>query len=260
MMKRIGWMLVLALGLLAGCSSSGHGEQEGRALRVGVMPDYPPLVFREEGKGVGVERDFAEHLSSDLERPLSLHEYTQLSDLFAALKNNEIDIIMSGISITPARQKAFAFSLPYTAIGQMTMIRLDDAARLATPGALFTGRYRVGYKNGTTGQAFVQETMDAQTQGFNSNTEATQALVNGEIDAFIHDAPTVWNLANKREYPVKLLGLYKPLTKEQLAWVMRKHDSELKQQVDTVLKSWVNNGFLMQTKTQWIPVKILSGQ
>jgi len=106
----------------------------------------------------------------------------------------------------------------------------------------------------------VKETMDAQTQGFNSNTEATQALVNGDIDAFIHDAPTVWNLANKHEYPVKLLGLYKPLTREQLAWVMRKHDSELKQQVDTVLKRWVNNGFLMQTKTQWIPVKILSGQ
>ena len=89
MMKRIGWMLVLALGLLAGCSSSGHGEQEDKALRVGVMPDYPPLVFREDGKVVGLERDFAEQLSSDLEHPLSLHEYTQLSDLFAALKNNE---------------------------------------------------------------------------------------------------------------------------------------------------------------------------
>ena len=125
MMKRMGWILVLAVGLLAGCSSNGHGELEGEALRVGVMPDYPPLVFREEGKVVGLERDFAEQLSQDLERPFSLHEYTQLSDLFAALKNNEIDIIMSGISITPARQKAFAFSLPYTTIGQMATIRLD---------------------------------------------------------------------------------------------------------------------------------------
>ena len=258
MMKRIGWILVLALSLLAGCSS--HGEPQGKALRVGVMPDYPPLVFREEGKVVGLERDFAEQLSQDLARPLSVHEYTQLSDLFAALKNNEIDMIMSGISITPAREKAFAFSLPYTAIGQMAMIRLDDAARLATPGALLSGQYRVGYKNGTTGEAFVKSAIDAQTQGFNSSTEATRALVEGDIDAFIHDAPTVWNLANKREYPVKLLGLYKPLTKEQLAWVMRKDDSELKQQVDTALKNWVNNGFLMQTKTQWIPVKILSGQ
>ncbi len=260
MMKRIGWILVLAVSLLAGCSSHGPGDSEAKALRVGVMPDYPPLVFREEGKVVGLERDFAEQLSQDLERRLSVHEYTQLSDLFAALKNNEIDIIMSGISITPARQKAFSFSLPYTTIGQMAMIRLEDAARLATPGALFTGQYRVGYKNGTTGEAFVKSTIDTQTQGFNSSTEATTALVEGDIDAFIHDAPTVWNLANKREYPVELLGLYKPLTKEQLAWVMRKNDYDLKQEVDTALKNWVNNGFLMQTKTKWIPVKILSGQ
>ncbi len=101
--------------------------------------------------------------------------------------------------------------------------------------------------------------MEAQKRGIKSKKEANKALVNGDIDAFIKDAHTVWNMANKREYQVKLLGLYKTLTKEQLAWVMRKNDSELKQQVDTVLKSWVNNGFLMQTKTQWIPVKILPG-
>lgn len=73
---------------------------------------------------------------------------------------------------------------------------------------------------------------------------------------FIHDAQTVWKLANSREHAGQLLGIYRPLTKESLAWAMGPQDAVLQQQVNEVLRQWIDNGFLT-TKARWMPVKIL---
>lgn len=253
-MRTTGLLLTLMLAWLSGCSSHPQGEP----LRVGVMADYPPLVYHDNGAVVGMEADFAKQLATDLHRPLATQEYASLPDLFQALHNGDIDIVMSGISITPQRQQQFLFSLPYTSIGQMAMIRMADAGTLTQPGAVLGGGARIGYKEGSTGAAFVQARAPGNIVGFDSNVQATQALMDGEIDVFIHDAPTVWNLANSREYKVPLLGIYRPLTREQLAWAMSKGDAGLKQQVDEVLRQWMENGFLTATKTHWMPVKILA--
>ncbi|MCG8391524.1 MAG: transporter substrate-binding domain-containing protein [Pseudomonadales bacterium] len=230
-----------------------------KTLEVGVMPDYPPVVFREGGEVTGLEADFAEQLGEALGRDIVFHEYA-LADLFAALDAGEIDIIMSGISVTAERQRQYLFSLPYTTIGQMAMIRQADAARFSTPGAITHGPFRIGYKTGTTGEMFVQAHVQGEKRGFASNAQAVQALMEGDVDVFIHDAPTVWNLANQPDQPVKLLGLYRPLTKEQLAWVMRRDNGALKADVDTVLKNWMNDGTLNRIKNRWMPVKILAGE
>ena len=223
------------------------------------MPDYPPIIFHDDDGSInGLEAEFSRQLGEALQRPVELKEY-DLAELFAALDSGEIDIIMSGISVTEERQRHYLFSLPYTTIGQMAMIRKADAARISTPGALFHSQFRVGYKQGTTGEAFVLDRVDGTTQGFVSNEAAVQALMEGDIDVFIHDAPTVWNLAQRNDYPVELLGLYTLLTKEQLAWVMRKDNQSLKSDVDAVLKEWMNNGELNRMKFKWMPVKIHAG-
>lgn len=264
-MKKSGWvrwgqagvLMMSVLVLLAGCVT--QAEPRGEPLRVGVMADYPPIIFRDDsGELAGLEVDFAHQLGEDLNRPVSFREYS-LAGLFAALEQGEIDIIMSGISITPQRQQHYLFSLPYTTIGQMAVVRLEDAAKLSAPGVLLRSDFRVGYKTGTTGEALVMEKTDNGV-GFASNAEAMSALISGQVDAFVHDAPTVWNLANNPKYRSGLLGLYKPLTSEQLAWVMAPENRLLKEQVDASLKAWMNNGELMRLKHKWIPVKILAGE
>ncbi len=256
-MRILSVMVLLCTALLSGCSSKMGG---GEPLRVGVMADYPPIIFKnEDGSLNGLEAEFARGLGDALSRPVEFYQYS-LAGLFAALDSGEIDIVMSGISVTEERQRHYLFSLPYTTIGQMAMIRQDDAPRISTPGALFHSQFRVGYKNGTTGEAMVMDRVDGVSKGFDSNEAAMQALMDGDIDVFVHDAPTVWNLANHRDYPVKLLGLYTPLTREQLAWVMRKDNRSLKSDVDAVLKEWMNSGELIRLKHKWMPVKILAGE
>ena len=255
---RLLWVVVwMIAAFLAGCAN--QAGPQGEPLKVGVMADYPPIIFdNEDGSLNGLEAEFAKRLGEELERPVAFHRYS-LAGLFAALDSGEIDIAMSGLSITEARQRHYLFSLPYTTIGQMAMIRQTDAARVSTPGALFHSAFRVGFKTGTTGEALVNARVDGDTFGFESNEAAVQALINGDIDVFIHDAPTVWNLANHRDYSSNLLGLYAPLTREQLAWAMRKDNLSLKAEVDAVLKAWINSGELNRLKFKWMPVKIQGG-
>ena len=52
------WLVVWVV--LAGCAST-H-ETPGNPLRVGVMADYPPIVFYQEGELAGLEVDFAHQL------------------------------------------------------------------------------------------------------------------------------------------------------------------------------------------------------
>ena len=233
-------------------SARGHGSE----LRIGIAPDYKPIVWKENDKIVGVEVEFAKALAKELGRKADIREIAW-EDLFAALDNGEIDIIMSGVSITPERAQRYLFSSPYMQIGQMAIIRLADVARLSAAGAMYSGMYRIGYVKETTGEKFVLQNLEGELKGFANVENGVQALVDKDIDFFIHDAPTVWRLANDAITNGQLLGIYKPLTQENLAWVMRKDNIALKNEIETVYAKWLKSGFIHKTVKKWVPVMIV---
>ena len=91
----VGWVL-------ASCANLGPAGFSEPALRVGVSPDYPPVIFERDGEIVGIEADFAHRLGSDLHRPIEFVEIP-FPDLLDALEAGEIDVVMSGLSSTPDR-------------------------------------------------------------------------------------------------------------------------------------------------------------
>src|SRR5580765_8042281 len=119
-MKGINIVKLLSAGLLlAGLAGRGldsglAAETEAAAgpLRVGITPEYPPLVFRLPDGTNGLEIDFAKALGHELGRPVEfvVLRWDQLPD---ALTDGKIDIIMSGMSVTKARQIRIRFSEPY---------------------------------------------------------------------------------------------------------------------------------------------------
>ena len=90
--------------LFSGCANTGnvHVEADPKLLRVGVSPDAPPLVFKENDKIVGLEADLAAALAVHLGKELVLVE-RPWDELIPSLTDNQIDIIMSGMSFTVAR-------------------------------------------------------------------------------------------------------------------------------------------------------------
>ncbi len=79
-------------------------------LRVGYLPNSLPFAFRnEEGNVVGFDIELAHHLASDLGLELEIVriKHDAINALFAT---GQIDIVMSGLAMTPGRMKKWNFS------------------------------------------------------------------------------------------------------------------------------------------------------
>jgi polar amino acid transport system substrate-binding protein len=226
-------------------------------LRIGTSASYPPLTFNADGKLQGVEADLAKAVGEHLKVKTQFVELAW-NELIPALNDGRIDVIMSGMSVTDARSRQVLFTEPYMKIGQMALIRTADLIQWARPTALFAKGARVGVKAGTTGEAFARTDLpDAVINSFDSIEQGTDALVAGKIDIFIHDAPTIWRLtASTATEKAGLMGLYRPLTDEYLAWAVRKQDTALANALNGSLDTLKKDGTLSRTMGRWIPIQV----
>jgi polar amino acid transport system substrate-binding protein len=250
---------LFAVGLLSAalaCAGSGVRAPGAAApLRVGISPNYPPIAFRAEGKLAGVEVDLAHELGRSLGRRVRFVELDR-DGLIPALESDEVDVVMSGMSITPEREARVLFAQPYMRVGQLVLIRAADLPRFGPRAALRRGGARVGYVRATTGAEYVaRELLRAEAQAFESVDEGVLALRTHRIDFFVHDAPSIWSISlapGERD----LMGLYQPLTEEFLAWAVSRNDPELKTRLDAVLDGWRAEGRLDPILDRWIPVRV----
>ena len=226
-------------------------------LRIGTSASYAPLTFRDAGKFQGVEADLARAVGENLKVKIELVEIPW-EELIPALNDNRIDVIMSGMSITEERSKRVLFTDSYMKIGQMALIRSADLIEWSEPTALLRKGARIGVKSGTTGEAFVRsEFPEAAITGFPDIDAGTDALAAKNIDIFIHDAPTIWRLsASTATQKAGLMGLYRPLTDEYLAWAVRLEDKGLANALNQSLDAIKKNGTLGRVMGKWIPIQV----
>lgn len=262
MKKMIGIAItVLAITMsLSGCATTGENQtlpqpivQKGQSLRIGINPTAPPLIFKEGIRTVGLEADLARALAQELGKTVRFVEL-DWNDLIPALLENRIDIIMSGMTITKARGIRIAFAEPYLKAGQMALVLRENYHRYPSLSSIKTSSSRIGVEKGTTGEFFVQqEFLLARKISFPTSEEGIQSLVEGRIDLFVHDAPVIWWMASEREAE-GLTPLSFLLTREELAWGIRKEDRELLQSANRFLETWKNDGRLQKTIAYWMPL------
>jgi ABC-type amino acid transport substrate-binding protein len=268
MFSKIGCAFLTATLWLTGCAVSVQDEGETipsamskPVLRVGVTANYPPLVAKETGvakgasKLVGIEIDLANELAKGLHKRVEFVE-TPWEQLIPALVAGDIDIIMSGMSITAGRKQKISFSEPYLRIGQMAITRISEIQKLGSLSALLNAPITVGFESGTTGESFVRANMQmAKPQPLASVDAAIAALRRHEIDAFVHDAPTAWRIGSDSAYQ-DLIGLYWPLTEEYLGWGVRISDQALRTALDAQLAAMEKDGRLTAITRKWIKVRV----
>lgn len=251
---------MLAAVLMAGTLAMGGNAAAADSpepLRVGIAPNYPPLAFKEDGQLVGIEVDFAKRLGKALGRPVVLVETPWENLAKALLEDKTIDVVMSGTSITEKRKERVDFTDSYLHVGQMVLIRTDDAGRFRTAKALDNKDVKVGFTDRTTSEHYARQHLShAQLQGFADADAGVAALRSDQIDAFIADAPAVWRVTGGfGSKETQLRGLYTPLTKEELAWAVRKGDDKLRKQLNAVLAKWKKDGTIDDVLDDWITVK-----
>jgi len=224
-------------------------------LRVGISPDYPPLAYKQDGRIVGIEADNARAVSEIIGQKMTLVEMP-FAKLLPALQAGDIDVIMSGMSVTAERSELVIFTDAYMKIGQMAIVHRDKVAQFAQPWSVYREGVRIGVEPETTGASFAATELKAAEVKFFADPKAAFAgLRSGEIDLYIHDAPTSWQLATSSENN-DLISLYSALTDEKLAWAVRKGDDRLAASLNQAQAAMKANGTLRYILNRWIPVTV----
>jgi ABC-type amino acid transport substrate-binding protein len=245
---------LLFLSLLFSCGSTQPTEP---ALRVGISPDYEPVIFKKNNQITGLEAAFAKHLGKELNREIQFVEMP-FTSLIPALQGRRIDIIMSGMSITEERQQKVKFTQPYMSISQMLLIRREEMGRFQKPGnnRYINSSIIFGAERGTTGhQLAVKHLPKNRIVPFSNFNQGLTQLKAKKIDCYIADAPMIWNYADGRKDPA-LTGVYWDFSKEQLAWAINKTNFALYRQVSSIAQKWHMQGTASNIISHWVPMRI----
>lgn len=253
-MKYISLFLIFTVSVLLGNFAFSE------TLRVGVSTNYVPVVFKDNGKVVGIEADLAKDVAALTGMTLSFVEIPW-DNLEKALNNNKIDVVMSGVSVTEERKKRVDFTKPYMTIGQMVLIKADNIMSMASKMSMYSAGKRFGVEKNTTGEQFVtSEFASSKVLSYKSVKEGIKALKADKIDYFIHDAPTIWQYTVlPRTQDKELFGLYEYMTKEPLAWAVKKGNTRLLEKLNTALSTMQSRGLVNKAVNQWIPLTIEVG-
>ncbi len=220
-------------------------------LRVGVTPNVPPLVYRQDGQVVGLEVEFAEGLANHLDQRLEFVE-VKWDDQIDYLVAGRTDIIMSGMSVTDMRRIRIAFCSPYAKTGQMALIRRKDIQRFKAGYYSLVEIPSIGAIRDTTGDVFIRSRFpDTHKVFFDTLDDGVRAVIRDKIDILFYDAPSVVLAAAKFESHLAFIP--KIYQTEYLAWGVRKDNTELLTEANAYVAELKKNGRLKEMVNRWIP-------
>ncbi len=245
--------LILALLVFSGCAATlPPAPVDRNPLRVGITPDYPPMIFKQDDKVTGAEADLALRLAEKLGKSVQFVEL-RWDQQIPTLMEAKIDIIMSGMTITDARRARIDFTDSYFKSGLVTLIRSEDAAKFNSLKAIRESRSTVGVVAGTTGETFVRKNFPNALNivAFPKANDAVYLLKNMRIDLMVDDAPSIVWLVSENEGTLK--GFWEPFNEERMGWGVNRDNREFLNQVNTVLRNWKKDGTLKEVLNKWLP-------
>ena len=227
-------------------------------LTVGSDTAFPPFESMNGSVAEGFDVDIADAIAKDL--GLTLNFTSQKFDtLIPQLKaGGTFDIIFSGMTITPEREKEISFSAPYVDSNQSIAVvkgkfaQLDgnDAAAINTA---FTGKI-IGVQSGTTGEAWTKENLKGVKQivPFDDALGAFSALNAGKVDGVVNDLPVTAYLV-KTSYTGDEIVAEIP-TGEQYGIGIAQSNPDLKKAIDDSLAKLKANGAYDAIYKKWFGV------
>ncbi|TKB09880.1 transporter substrate-binding domain-containing protein [Desulforhopalus sp. IMCC35007] len=252
-MKKITLLLAVVLAVVTFTSGSVFAVdtlaeiQKRGSLRVGMEPGYMPFeLTNKKGEIIGFDVDMAKRMAKAMGVELELVS-TAWDGIIPALLTDKFDIIMSGMTLTQARNLSVNFATPYILIGQSILLKKELADSVKSYKDLDDPKYTVASKLGTTGEQATKRMIgNAKYISYETEQEGVMELVNGKIDAFIYDLP--FNaIAVGQKGDGKIVHLDEPFTKEPLAWAIKRGDADF--------LNWLNN-FMNQVKYDGVYDKI----
>lgn len=249
-MKKILGLLIVLMLVLVGCQSA----DEDSPLKVGMELKYPPFETKDEsGKPAGASVMLAEALGEYLGREIEIVE-TDYTSLIPALEQGTIDLIISSMTITPAREEVVDFSDPYTNSQLMMLVYKDS--KVQSPDDLNDPEVIIASKTGTIGALWAaQYAPNAQIRNIDEEASAVLEVAQGKADVFIYDPLSI--IRHHENYPDTTRAVLEPLPNTK-GWgiAMRKGEDALKEKINTFIAEAKTDGTYDAIREEWLQDKI----
>jgi polar amino acid transport system substrate-binding protein len=249
----IGITALLILGLLliaAGCTSGSSpapaspapsvqpGQEKGgttaapataqkKTLVVGIDGEYKPFSYLDpSGSATGFDVDSMKWIARKKGMDVKFQSIAW-DGIIPALQAGKIDLVYSGMTITPERAELVSFSTPYWEVNQDVVAKTGSKVTLDDVKA---GKVIIGAQSGCTAAIWVDKNlittgkMPQDRLKLYANTPlAIDDLIAGRVDAVMYDGHVLMTMIGGR--PVSVIGNIE--TKEVFGIAVRKSDPEL---------------------------------
>ncbi|MBM7562545.1 transporter substrate-binding domain-containing protein [Fusibacter tunisiensis] len=257
-MKKFLWLLAILTVLVsvASCSDANLDEtgEEHSVLRVGMELKYPPFETKDaSGNPEGVSVMLAEALGDYLDVEIEIVD-TAYASLIPALEQGNIDIIISSMTITPAREELVDFSIPYTNSQLMLLAHKDSIVQ--SPDDLNNPEVVIASKSGTIGALWAAENAPlAKILNVEEEASAVLEVAQGSADVFIYDPLSI--IRHHENYKETTRTILEPLPNTK-GWgiAMRKGETDLKNQIDAFIEEAKTDGTYETIREAYLKEKI----
>jgi polar amino acid transport system substrate-binding protein len=214
---------------------------------VGTDATYPPMeAIDENGNFYGLDIDIAKEIASDLGVGIEFKNIpweTLIS--FEPLFKNEVDMLISSITITPERAQKVAFSDPYFNAGQVIITTVENLEKIKN------GKDLAGKKVGTQKNTTCEQVARNYTElviTYDDFIQAKKALLEGEIDAIVSDGSGALGLV-ANEPRLRIVG--EPLTQEFYGIAVKKEATGLLNEINKTIRRLKTQGVLENLIQKW---------
>jgi len=238
-MNKIVRFLLLAVFAMSSVNLWGDDKE----YVVGTNAEYPPFEYLEDGEIKGFDPELIQLLS---EKVGFKYKWANMNfdGLIPAIQTNKIDIVIAGMSVTPERENAVLFSMPY--LTSKTAFVTNKKNPIKGLDDLENKTY--GAELGTTKEATARKIKGAEVVPFSNNTAALIALKNGRVDGIVMDESVAINYAESNPEDLLYVGA---VDGEPKAIGFNKASTELKEKIDAAIQELIDDGTIEKLKEKY---------
>ncbi len=221
-------------------------------LRVGMSGNQPPFnVMSRGGSLIGIEVDLANVLAAAIGVELNIVT-KPFGELLPALAAGEVDMVMSGMAITPKRSRDFAFVGPTMFSGKSILTKSRTLAAVSEASEINRADIKLAALAGSTSQDFVERYLpEVQLTTVSNYDQAVEMLRGDQIDALVADMPIC--LLSLLRYPNEdLATLTQPFTVEPIGIAVPAGDPQFLNLLENYVEALEGAGLMEAMRKKWL--------
>jgi len=252
-------LFIIIVLLMAGSVLFAGGKQQsgGMTIREGVLSigmdiGYPPMEYygSDGATPIGFDVEMGKAIAAKLGLRAEFIN-TAWDGIFAGVETNRYDVIMSSVTITPARLRAHNFSHPYIANTLVMVLPKGSSVSARTPMA--TTGLNVAFQADTTADFYMERL--ASEQGLRYNPRRYDQVLHcftelelGRVDVIVTDLLVAYHYVADPNSPFEIV--WRSSEPEVFGICIKRGNDALTNAVNKALEDLFNDGTILRISNQ----------